>query len=92
LLVALLSQIFGAGARSLHQGVQRRVIHGLSPFTGYLRRLLIRAGGRYGETELLGKTGRNLLVIADSPSLPQRAAPTATSGIRSVINDEFYLA
>lgn len=90
--VALLRLGFGPRSHPLHQGVERRVVNGLRPFAGHLRRLLIRAGGRRRETELLGKPRRQFLMLPQLPGHPHRATPLASAGILSVINDELYLA
>ena len=51
LLIPALRLRFSAHTHPLHQGVERRVINGLRPAAGHLRRLLIRTSGRYGKTQ-----------------------------------------
>jgi hypothetical protein len=72
--------------------MERRIINGLSPFAGHLRRLFIRASGGRCETELFGKPRRNLLVCCQMPRLPNRTLPAPGVRVLAVINDELYLA
>ena len=92
LLIPALRLRFSAHTHPLHQGVERRVINGLRPAAGHLRRLLIRTGGRCSEAEFLSKPRRQFLMRPQLPRRPERTAPLTGIGILAVINDELYLA
>src|SRR5437016_2718367 len=72
--------------------MQRRIIHALSPFTSHLRRLFIRTGGCHVKTELLSKSGRDLLVRAQLPMLLDRTHPLFALRMLAIINDQFYFS
>jgi hypothetical protein len=68
--------------------VDGRVINALGPFAGHLRRLFVRTGGRRCKTELLGKSGRNLLVSCQLPRFSHRTTPLSCVRVLPVINDQ----